>query len=89
MSLSSLMLFDATEIGCRVSWRVILPTVGITAGLFLFVITVGIRALAPSHLDRPAASDHAIGFRSGIALETPCLISSRGGSRISVALPRC
>jgi membrane-bound serine protease (ClpP class) len=47
MALGSLMLFDAPEIGgLRVSWWVILPTVGATAGLFLFVLTAGVRALS-------------------------------------------
>jgi membrane-bound serine protease (ClpP class) len=46
MSLGSLMLFDAPDLGFRLSWRVIVPTVGATAGLFLFVVTVGARALA-------------------------------------------
>lgn len=45
MALGSLMLFDAPEIGFRLSWWVIAPTVGATAGLFLFVVTVGLRAL--------------------------------------------
>ncbi|MBI1845527.1 MAG: nodulation protein NfeD [Candidatus Rokubacteria bacterium] len=44
MSLGSLMLFDATELGFRISWRVILPTVAATAGLFLFVVATGLRA---------------------------------------------
>jgi membrane-bound serine protease (ClpP class) len=46
MSLGSLMLFDAPEIGFRISWWVLVPTVGATAGLFLFVVTAGLRALA-------------------------------------------
>src|SRR5256884_6979231 len=45
MALGSLMLFDAPEIGLRVSWWTIVPTVGATAGLFLFVVTAGGRAL--------------------------------------------
>jgi membrane-bound serine protease (ClpP class) len=45
MALGSLMLFDAPELGFRISWWVILPTVGATAGLFLFVLTLGVRAL--------------------------------------------
>jgi membrane-bound serine protease (ClpP class) len=45
MALGSLMLFDAPEVGFRLSWWVIAPTVGATAGLFLFVLTVGVRAL--------------------------------------------
>jgi membrane-bound serine protease (ClpP class) len=51
MSLGSLMLFDAPEIGFRVSWWVIGPTVAATAGLFLFVIAAGVRALG-----RPSAT---------------------------------
>jgi membrane-bound serine protease (ClpP class) len=55
MALGSLMLFDAPEVGFRVSWRVILPTVGATAGMFLFVIATGIRALtARSPVGGPA-----------------------------------
>ncbi len=45
MALGSLMLFDAPEVGFRISWWVIAPTVGATAGLFLFVVAVGVRAL--------------------------------------------
>jgi len=46
MALGSLMLFDAPELGFRVSWWVIAHTVGATAGLFLFALAAGIRALA-------------------------------------------
>jgi len=47
MALGSLMLFDAPEAGgLRISWWVIGPTVAATAGLFLFVVTAGVRALA-------------------------------------------
>ena len=45
MALGSLMLFDSPEVGFRVSWWVIAPTVGATAGLFLFVVAAGVRAL--------------------------------------------
>ena len=45
MALGSLMLFDAPEVGFRVSWLVIGPTVAATAGLFLFVVAAGVRAL--------------------------------------------
>ncbi len=45
MGLGSLMLFDAPELGFRISWWVLIPTVGATAGLFLFVVTAGVRAL--------------------------------------------
>jgi membrane-bound serine protease (ClpP class) len=45
MALGSLMLFEAPELGFGVSWWVIGPTVGATAGLVLFVLTAGLRAL--------------------------------------------
>src|SRR2546430_5085932 len=54
MALGSLMLFDAPEIGLRVSWWAIVPTVGATAGLFLFVITAGVRALSRRQLLGPS-----------------------------------
>jgi membrane-bound serine protease (ClpP class) len=45
MALGSLMLYDATELGFRISWGVILPTVGVTAAVFLGVVAIGVRAL--------------------------------------------
>jgi len=45
MALGSLMLFDAPEIGFRVSWWVIVPTVGMTAGIFVVALGAGVRAL--------------------------------------------
>ncbi len=46
MALGSLMLYDAPEAGFRVSWLVIIPTVALTAGIFLFALTAGVRALS-------------------------------------------
>jgi membrane-bound serine protease (ClpP class) len=46
MILGSLMLYDAPTPALRVSWWVILPTVGITAGVFIVVLAAGVRALA-------------------------------------------
>ena len=46
MAFGSLMLFDAPEIGFRISWVVIIPTVGITAGVFLFALTMAVRAFS-------------------------------------------
>ncbi|HET9490390.1 MAG TPA: nodulation protein NfeD [Methylomirabilota bacterium] len=43
--LGSLMLFEAPEVGFRVSWWVLLPTVSATAGTFLVVVAAGVRAL--------------------------------------------
>jgi membrane-bound serine protease (ClpP class) len=46
MLLGSIMLYDAPEItGIRLSWFVIVPTVGTTAGLVFFAVSMGIRAL--------------------------------------------
>jgi membrane-bound serine protease (ClpP class) len=45
MVLGSLMLFDVPEADLRVSWWVILPTVGTTAAIFAFAVGAGIRAL--------------------------------------------
>src|SRR5881296_2169121 len=54
MALGSLMLYDAPEVGFRVSWWAIVPMVGATAGLFLFVIAAGVRALARRQLLGPS-----------------------------------
>jgi len=54
MALGSLMLFDAPEIGFRVSWWVILPTVGMTAGVFVFALGAGVRALYGRQLLGPS-----------------------------------
>jgi membrane-bound serine protease (ClpP class) len=46
MALGSLMLYDEPEAGFRVSWFVIIPTVAVTAGIFVFALTAGMRALS-------------------------------------------
>ena len=45
MILGSLMLFDAPEVGLRISWWVIVPTVATTTGIFAFAVGAGVRAL--------------------------------------------
>ena len=45
MVLGSLMLYDAPEAGLRISWFVILPAVAGTAGLVVFALSFGVRAL--------------------------------------------
>ena len=45
MILGSLMLFDAPEVGFRISWWVIVPTVATTTGIFAFAVGAGIQAL--------------------------------------------
>src|SRR5215475_6121671 len=38
-------LYEAPEVGFRVSWTVILPSVGATAGLVIWAVTAGVRAM--------------------------------------------
>jgi membrane-bound serine protease (ClpP class) len=45
MILGSLMLYDAPTPALRVSWWVLLPTVAVTAGMFIVVLAAGVRAL--------------------------------------------
>ena len=66
MALGSLLLYEETEIGFRISWRVILPTVGVTAALFLGVLTIGVRALAR----RPMLGAPGLVGKAGVARET-------------------
>lgn len=63
MALGSLMLFDAPEVGFRISWWVLVPTVGATAGLFAFVVTAGVRALAR----RPLLGSSGLIGQTGVA----------------------
>jgi membrane-bound serine protease (ClpP class) len=45
MLLGSIMLYDVPESGLRVSWFVIIPTVGTTAGLVIVAVSAGLWAL--------------------------------------------
>jgi membrane-bound serine protease (ClpP class) len=63
MALGSLMLYDEPEAGFRVSWPVIIPTVALTAGIFLFALTAGVRALAR----RPQLGAEALVGEAGVA----------------------
>ncbi|MBI1736170.1 MAG: nodulation protein NfeD [Candidatus Rokubacteria bacterium] len=65
MALGSVMLFDAAELGFRLSWWVVGATVGATAALFLFVLGVGVRALAR----RPALGADGLVGQTGVARE--------------------
>ena len=65
MALGSLMLYDATEIGFRISWWVIAPTVGATAAVFLFVVAAGVRAL----LGRPPLGASGLIGQVGVVRE--------------------
>jgi membrane-bound serine protease (ClpP class) len=63
MALGSLMLFDAPEVDFRVSWWVILPTVGATAAVFLFVVAAAVQTFAT----RSAAGGAALVGLTGVA----------------------
>jgi membrane-bound serine protease (ClpP class) len=63
LALGSLMLFDAPDASFRVSWWVIAPTVAATAGLFLFVVTTGVRALTR----RPVLDEAGLVGKTGVA----------------------
>jgi membrane-bound serine protease (ClpP class) len=75
MALGSLMLFDAPELGFRVSWWAIVPMVGLTAGMFLFVVAAGVRALARRQLLGPSGLVGTLGVvRERLAPEGQVLI---------------
>jgi membrane-bound serine protease (ClpP class) len=65
MALGSLMLYDATEIDFRISWSVMLPTVGVTAAVFLGVVAFGVRALGR----RPSLGSEGLMDAMGVARE--------------------
>jgi membrane-bound serine protease (ClpP class) len=63
MALGSLMLFDAPEVDFRVSWWAILPTVGATAAMFLFVVAAAVRSFGT----RPTGGGTALVGLTGTA----------------------
>jgi membrane-bound serine protease (ClpP class) len=63
MALGSVMLFDAPQTGFRVSWAVIAASVGVMAGMLLFVVGAGMRALAR----RPVVGAEALVGETGVA----------------------
>ena len=77
MALGSLMLYDAPEVGFRVSWRVLVPTVALTAGLFLFALTLGVRAFRRRPLLGTSGLVGEVGVARG-ALEPDGQVSVHG-----------
>ena len=53
MVLGSFMLYEAPELGFRVSWTVILPTVGAMAGLMAWAVSAGVRAMMKPSVTGP------------------------------------
>ena len=63
MVLGSFMLYEAPEAGFRVSWTVILPTVGAMAGLVGWAVSAGVRAM----LKRPVTGPESMVGRLAVA----------------------
>jgi membrane-bound serine protease (ClpP class) len=53
MILGSFMLYEAPEMGFRVSWTVIIPTVGAMAGLIAWAVSAGVRAMMKPSVTGP------------------------------------
>ena len=63
MALGSMMLFDAPEMDLRVAWSAIVPMVGATALLFMFVVATALRTLK----SRVAIGTPALVGQTGVA----------------------
>ena len=61
--LGSVMLIDTPEVALRISWKVIVPVVAATAGIFVFAVSAGIRA----QLRRPATGSEGLVGQVGVA----------------------
>jgi membrane-bound serine protease (ClpP class) len=64
MVLGSFMLYEAPELGFRVSWTVILPTVGAIAGLVVWAVSAGVHAM----MKRPVTGSTGMIGRVAVAL---------------------
>ena len=76
MLIGSLMLYDSPETtGVRLSWYVVVPTVGTTAALVFFAVSMGIRALYRPSVTGESAMVGRVGVtRSALAPEGQVLI---------------
>jgi membrane-bound serine protease (ClpP class) len=76
MLIGSLMLYDSPETtGIRLSWYVVIPTVGTTAALVFFAVSMGIRALYRPSVTGESAMVGRLGVaRSALAPEGQVLI---------------
>ena len=61
--LGSVMLVNTPELPLRVSWTVIIPVVGVTAGIFVFAVSAGVRA----QLQRPTTGASGLLHEVGVA----------------------
>jgi membrane-bound serine protease (ClpP class) len=64
--LGSVMLVNTPELPLRVSWTVIVPVVAVTAGMFVFAVSAGVRA----QLSRPTTGTAGLLHEVGVA-KTP------------------
>jgi membrane-bound serine protease (ClpP class) len=88
MLLGSLMLYETPTGAIRVSLWVILPTVGITAGVFIVALTAGVRALRRRPLTGAAGMVDSTGVaRSAIDPEGQVLVQGELWRAVSDAGP--
>ncbi|HEY7138873.1 MAG TPA: NfeD family protein, partial [Methylomirabilota bacterium] len=64
--LGSMMLVNTPELPLRVSWTVIVPVVAVTAGIFVFAVSAGVRA----QMQRPTTGAAGLLHETGVA-KTP------------------
>src|SRR3984893_12510128 len=90
MLLGSIMLYDSPDVtGIRLSWFVIVPTVGTTAALVFFAVTMGIRALYRPSVTGSAAMVGRLGVtRTALQPDGQVVIAGellrRGGEPVQV-----
>jgi membrane-bound serine protease (ClpP class) len=84
--LGSVMLIDTPEVGLRISWRVIVPVVAATTGLFVFAVSAGLRAQLRRSATGPGGLLGEIG-RTRTALEPEGQVFVRGELWRAVADP--
>jgi membrane-bound serine protease (ClpP class) len=64
--LGSMMLVNTPELPLRISWTVIIPVVALTAGIFVFAVSAGVRA----QMERPTTGSAGLLHATGVA-KTP------------------
>jgi membrane-bound serine protease (ClpP class) len=88
MVLGSLMLYETPSVAIRVSVWVILPTVGVTSGLFIVALTAGVRALRQRPLTGAAGMvGHTGVTRSAIDPEGQVLVQGELWRAVSAGGP--
>src|SRR5262249_12430924 len=84
MVLGSLMLYDVPESGLRISWFVLLPTVGATAGLVMVAVGAGLRALnRPLTTGAAGMGGHTRLLRTAIGAHGQVLVDGERGRAVT------